>query len=533
MKKGILVVIAILFLFSSMAFGAVIKKELSEFTAEADLIVVGEVKKIESRWNPGETIFTYVTIATEQFLKGSAGKEVTLRFPGGEVGGIGLKVSDTPNFKLGEKVKVFLKGKDIYDIVGLSQGKYTILDEEVFKPISPTYSYSGIHWPGASPMPESIKINPNCADATAGTPGDQISAIKDWAAQYWFSQGNANFKFRYGGTTAKTLPDDGTVGSPNGNNEIMFVQDLNYWYFNNNPSVIAVVWSWYTLPDSHLTECDMAFNDENFIFRSSGQPTSLEMDIWNVAIHEFGHFLLLNDLYGGADAEKTMYGYISGGETKKRYLHADDISGIQYIYGLSLSAVELAFFNAQTNNSSVILDWQTGSELNNAGFNVYRSTSLEGEYTKLNSELIPANANPFEGASYSYTDKEVVSGLTYYYKLEDLSIGGISTFHGPVSAKVSVSVPSNFALAQNYPNPFNASTMISYDLKTDAKVSLKVYNILGQKITTLVDKYQPAGSYTVTWNGKDSKGNDLSTGVYFYILKAGDFSANKKMTYVK
>jgi flagellar hook assembly protein FlgD len=75
--------------------------------------------------------------------------------------------------------------------------------------------------------------------------------------------------------------------------------------------------------------------------------------------------------------------------------------------------------------------------------------------------------------------------------------------------------------------------MISYDLKTDSKVSLKVYNILGQEVTTLVDKYQPVGSYTVAWNGKDSRGNDLSTGVYFYILKAGDFSANKKMTYLK
>jgi len=199
----------------------------------------------------------------------------------------------------------------------------------------------------------------------------------------------------------------------------------------------------------------------------------------------------------------------------------------------SQTAVELAFFEVKGDNRLITLDWKTGSELDNAGFNIYRSTSLDGEYAKLNSELIPASANAFEGASYSYTDKDVQPGLTYYYKLEDLSIEGISTFHGPVSAKVSVSVPSNFALAQNYPNPFNASTMISYDLKADAKVSLKVYNILGQEVTTLVDRYQPAGSYSVTWNGKDSKGNDVSTGVYFYIIKAGDYSANKKMTYLK
>jgi len=200
--------------------------------------------------------------------------------------------------------------------------------------------------------------------------------------------------------------------------------------------------------------------------------------------------------------------------------------------GSAPNNVTLGYFAARA-NGFVTLEWTTASELDNAGFNVYRSTSLDGEYTKLNSELIPATANAFEGASYSYTDKEVQPGLTYYYKLEDLSIEGISTFHGPVSAKVSVILPSNFALAQNYPNPFNASTMISYDLKTDSKVSLKVYNILGQEVVTLVDKYQTAGSYSVTWNGKDSKGNDLSTGVYFYILKAGDFSAKMKMTYLK
>jgi hypothetical protein len=201
--------------------------------------------------------------------------------------------------------------------------------------------------------------------------------------------------------------------------------------------------------------------------------------------------------------------------------------------GSQATDVFLAFFDASQGESSITITWATADEIGNAGFNVYRSTSLDGEYTKLNSELIPANANAFEGAFYSYTDKDVQTGLTYYYKLEDLSLDGTGTFHGPVSAKVSVSVPSNFALAQNYPNPFNASTMISYDLKTDSKVSLKIYNILGQEVTTLVDKYQSAGSYTVTWNSKDSKGNDVSTGVYFYLLKAGDFSANKKMTYLK
>lgn len=312
------------------ALGLMQKMELSQLTARADLIVVGQVKEIQSRWDPGETIFTYVTIAVEQSEKGSPGAEVTLRFPGGEVGGIGLWVSDSPVFKKGEKVKVFLKGKEIYDIVGLYQGKYSITEGEASAPPGPTFDYDGKHWPGPNPMGEPYLINPNCADTEAGTPDDQIIAIRDGAARAWMNEGNANFTFTYGGTTTKTLPDDGTVSSYNDFNEIMFVQDPDYWYFTDHPTSITVVWSWYYTSTLEITECDMAFHDNAYVFNGVGQPTSQEHDIWNLATHQFGYFLRLgHSEYDNA----TMYGYVSKGETKKQDLHSDDIAGIQYIYG--------------------------------------------------------------------------------------------------------------------------------------------------------------------------------------------------------
>lgn len=92
----------------------------------------------------------------------------------------------------------------------------------------------------------------------------------------------------------------------------------------------------------------------------------------------------------------------------------------------------------------------------------------------------------------------------------------------------TVELPTTFALAQNYPNPFNPSTVIEYALPTDSRVILKVYDALGQEVATLVDEFQPAGYRSVVWNGKN-----LATGVYFYRIKAGDFSDVKRMVILK
>lgn len=89
-------------------------------------------------------------------------------------------------------------------------------------------------------------------------------------------------------------------------------------------------------------------------------------------------------------------------------------------------------------------------------------------------------------------------------------------------------VPDVFALNQNYPNPFNPSTEISFDLPTASHVELTIYNILGQKVETLVDGERDAGSHTVTWNA-----DPYSTGVYFYRITAKDFTETKKMLMLK
>ena len=94
-------------------------------------------------------------------------------------------------------------------------------------------------------------------------------------------------------------------------------------------------------------------------------------------------------------------------------------------------------------------------------------------------------------------------------------------------------LPKDFSLGQNYPNPFNPTTTVSYALPTSAYVKLVVYNILGQKVKTLVDEEQTAGFRQVVWNGQNDRGETVGSGIYFYRIQAGDFIKTAKMSLLK
>ena len=98
------------------------------------------------------------------------------------------------------------------------------------------------------------------------------------------------------------------------------------------------------------------------------------------------------------------------------------------------TVINLSSFTATASASKITLAWSTESEIDNAGFNIYRATSENGEYAKINTSLIPAQGSSTQGASYEFTDNDVKNRKTYYYKLEDIDLNGISTMHGPVSA---------------------------------------------------------------------------------------------------
>ncbi len=110
-------------------------------------------------------------------------------------------------------------------------------------------------------------------------------------------------------------------------------------------------------------------------------------------------------------------------------------------------------------------------------------------------------------------------GIMGYHQLQDELLG---------IKEISSNVPENYNLSQNYPNPFNPTTMIRFSLKETGVVSLKVYNVIGQLVATLVNEQKPAGTYEYNFDA-----SHLSSGIYFYTIKAGDFSATKKMILMK
>jgi hypothetical protein len=114
---------------------------------------------------------------------------------------------------------------------------------------------------------------------------------------------------------------------------------------------------------------------------------------------------------------------------------------------------------------------------------------------------------------------QIVSGSIYY---------GIST----VIDNKGI-LPEGFGLAQNYPNPFNPSTQIDFTLPADDQVTIAVFNLLGQKIKTLISEYRSAGKYYITWNGTDDSGQSVPSGAYFYRMTTGSFVDTKKMMFLK
>jgi len=186
--------------------------------------------------------------------------------------------------------------------------------------------------------------------------------------------------------------------------------------------------------------------------------------------------------------------------------------------------VELVSFTAVGRDSEVLLEWITASERDALGFYIER----DGQ--RITQEIVPAAGNSTTENTYTYVDTQLENGVTYAYDLIAVDIDGVERVanENPVLATPAASVPQTFALYQNYPNPFNPITEIRYDLAREVPVSLKVYNILGAEVTTLVDMSQKAGAYMVRWNARD-----MASGIYFCSLTAGDYKAVKKMVYLK
>jgi len=189
--------------------------------------------------------------------------------------------------------------------------------------------------------------------------------------------------------------------------------------------------------------------------------------------------------------------------------------------------VEMTSFTADVQNTDVQLSWITATEKNNQGFEVQRSKS-GGEFEALS--FVQGNGTTTETQYYSYTDKNLAEG-EYTYRLKQVDYNG--SFEYSNNIIVEVETPKVYSLEQNYPNPFNPSTKIFFSLAQDSKVSLKVYDILGQEVVTLINNTLGAGVHNVDFNGLN-----INSGAYFYRLEAtgvdgSSFVSVKKMLLTK
>jgi len=190
--------------------------------------------------------------------------------------------------------------------------------------------------------------------------------------------------------------------------------------------------------------------------------------------------------------------------------------------------VELSSCTATAVNSHVTLRWRTETELDNAGFNIYRGNTEDGNYTRIG--FVYAAEDAEMGNDYQFTDKEVEPGKTYFYYLEDIDLSGEKNRPNIIevavpTAKYVQPVANRFRLLQNFPNPFNPETWIPYLLAEPAVITIRIYAVNGRLVRTINLGAKNAGVYvdrskSVHWNGRNNAGERVSSGVYFYTLEA-------------
>ena len=195
-------------------------------------------------------------------------------------------------------------------------------------------------------------------------------------------------------------------------------------------------------------------------------------------------------------------------------------------YVLSIVPVELTSFTTSLNQNDVTLNWTTATELNNQGFEIQRSSN--GQFERVG--YVVGNGTTTEIRNYVFTETNVNEGI-HFYRLKQIDHDG--TFEYSPIVSVEVIAPLVFTLEQNYPNPFNPSTKITFNLAVDSKVSLKVFDVLGQEVADLISGDLTASSYEIDFNA-----SNINSGVYFYRIDAAgidgtNFTSVKKMILTK
>lgn len=197
----------------------------------------------------------------------------------------------------------------------------------------------------------------------------------------------------------------------------------------------------------------------------------------------------------------------------------------------------LTVFSAKIKDKTIYLNWRVLNPKNLSYFEVLKFNSKKNEYIKLNESKIKKDDYFDKSAKtetelvymYDYEDEPERDGV-YFYKLKGYNSNGQMLFETD-EIKIGITGIRNFKLEQNTPNPFNPTTNITYELFDASYVRLKVFDLIGKEIATLVDGDQAKGTYTVTFDA--SQYANLTSGIYFYKIETSKYTEVKKMILTK
>jgi hypothetical protein len=179
--------------------------------------------------------------------------------------------------------------------------------------------------------------------------------------------------------------------------------------------------------------------------------------------------------------------------------------------------------SASIDRGCVTVAWQTSLEMQPYAFSLERAQSREGPFLSLGTAVAKVGV-----LSFSSTDCSAAPGMTFWYRIALDGPSGEAETYGPIEVRVDAA-PAAYGAHEAYPNPFNPACTISYELPEGARVSLRVFDVGGSLVRTLVDGWRERGVHAETWNGRADDSSPLPSGIYIYSIKAGEFAATSKM----
>jgi hypothetical protein len=219
---------------------------------------------------------------------------------------------------------------------------------------------------------------------------------------------------------------------------------------------------------------------------SNGAPATVE-EIQYQGFHGTGEYIDVN-VEGSLEWPVTITTYYTAEDLAQADINEDELAGLYY-------------YNTTSN------EWKLYSDSGNDDHGLGTST------TSVNTENVTVNDLPYEGTV-----------TTTAYHLTTICLGSFYDASLGMDEKKDKNLPKKFALLQNFPNPFNPKTVIIYEIPIRNDVELSIYNLLGQKVSTLVSERQNAGSHRVEWDA-----SQMASGIYYYMLKTNEFTDVKKM----